>query len=215
MNGNRFGDLPAPDNLFDVYYAVQRLRRDIQLANQGTALRRGDWLMTPISVSPYYNNFNNDVVVPAAYLQPPVFDIRLPLAYLYGSVGMVVAHELTHAFDDNGRKRDAMGESNNWRTADAERAFLSRARCFERQYSDPRYKVQGAGGKMFSVSGTDTLGENIADNGGLTLAFLALHKRKASVDSGADSCAAPWLTEEQLFFYGFGQLWCTKTRLES
>jgi putative endopeptidase len=178
---------------FDWAYHVARLNGPVD---------RGEWEMFPQTVNAYYSSTKNEVVFPAAILQPPFFDPKADPAINYGAIGGVIGHEMTHGFDDQGRKSDGDGKLTDWWTkADAER-FEARAKVLADQYSafEP---VPGA-----HVNGRLTLGENIADLGGLLLALDAYH---ASL-KGQPAPVIDGLTGDQRVFLGWAQDWRSKVR---
>ncbi len=162
---------------------------------------RSDWTMTP-QTNDAYNGSLRDIVFPAGILQPPIFDANADAAINYGAVGGVIGHELTHGFDDEGRKIDAEGALRDWWTADDAKAFEARAKILGAQYSafEPLPGVH--------INGELTMGENIADLGGLTLALDAyhasLHGKPAPVIDG--------YTGDQRVFLGWAQAWRGKVR---
>jgi putative endopeptidase len=156
----------------------------------------------------------NDMTFPAAILQPPFFSAENFAAANYGGIAMVVGHELTHGFDDEGRQFDGDGNLKDWWTKESGEAYTKKASCVAKQYSSyevlPAQVVDGKEVPAQHINGELTLGENIADNGGLKMAFLAfkeLRKGQAPVLQGA-------LTEDQQFFLGFAQSWCSNFRPE-
>jgi putative endopeptidase len=161
--------------------------------------------MTPPTVNAYANGSFNEIVFPAGILQPPRFDLAADDASNYGAVGSVIGHEMTHHFDDEGRKYDADGNLKDWWTPADEKAFTARAEAIARQY-DGYVSVD-----TMHVNGHLTLGENIADLGGLTVAYYAFEKslegkpRPANIDG---------FTPEQRFFIAFAQSWRAKIRPE-
>ena len=141
----------------------------------------------------------NNINFPAGILQPPFFDAKLDDAVNYGGIGAVIGHELTHGFDDSGRRFDAKGNLRDWWTAEDGKAFEQRAECVDKQYS--QYVAVGD----VRLNGKLTLGENVADNGGLRIAYMAfmdsiMNKRLTKIDG---------FTPEQRFFLGWGQVWCS------
>jgi endothelin-converting enzyme/putative endopeptidase len=176
------------------------------LTKIGKPLDRGEWYMTPPTVNAYYNPSLNEMVFPGGILQPPFFTRGAPDAVNYGAIGMVVGHELTHGFDDEGRKFDASGNLADWWTPAVSKEFDRRAGCVEKQY-DQYLAVDDV-----KLNGKLTLGENIADLGGLKLAFAAY--RAARQGKGPEAAVAGF-TPEQAFFIGYAQAWCTIDRPES
>jgi putative endopeptidase len=163
------------------------------------------WEMTPPTVNAYYNASYNEMVFPAGILQPPFFHSKWPMAMNFGGIGMVMGHELTHGFDDQGRKFDGDGMLRPWWAPQVGARFEERAACVDALYSS--YEVQPG----VHLSGKLTLGENIADLGGIKAAHRAFLEWAA--DNGVDprAQAMDGLTHEQLFFVSFGQIWCTKS----
>jgi endothelin-converting enzyme/putative endopeptidase len=175
-----------------------------QMAKIGKPVDRTEWLMSPPSVNAYYDPQLNEMVFPAGILQPPFYANTLPHATNYGGIGMVMGHELTHGFDDEGRQFDAVGNLKDWWGPAVNTEFEHRADCVRKQYDD--YVVLGD----VHVNGKLTLGENIADLGGVKLALGAMKAKhtKANVAKGE-------FTPEQEFFVGFAQGWCGKLRDEA
>ena len=174
----------------------------------GKPLDKKEWGMTPPTVNAYYSASNNDINFPAGILQPPFFDRTADDAVNFGGIGVVIGHELTHGFDDQGSKFDAEGNLSNWWT-DADRAeFDKRTGCIADEYSTfvPVDDLH--------LNGRLTLGENTADNGGLRIALMALRKEMAS-DPKAVKDKQEGFTAEQRFFLGFAQVWCQNSTPES
>jgi putative endopeptidase len=173
-----------------------------QLAKIGQPVDRGEWSMTPPTVNAYYDPFKNDINFPAGVLQPPLFDPRLDDAPNYGDTGGTIGHELTHGFDDEGRQFDFAGNLRDWWTPADAREFTTRARCVEEQYA--RYTVIDD----VKINSKLTLGEDVADLGGLLLAYRAWR----DATRGQDLHPIDGLTPEQRFFVGYGQSWCSSVR---
>ena len=169
----------------------------------GKPVDRGDWEMPPSMVNAYYSADNNKMVFPAGILQNPFYQHGRPDALNFGGIGMVMGHELTHGFDDQGRKFDGNGNLRDWWSAKVNKEFEERAACLVDQYSAyvPIENVH--------VNGKLTLGENIADQGGIRLAFQAWAKQKHE-----NSPVVAGFAPEQQFFIGYAQSWCTKQRPE-
>jgi endothelin-converting enzyme/putative endopeptidase len=170
----------------------------------GTPVDRTEWSMTPPTVNAYYSADRNTINFPAGILQPPFYQAGRDAAVNYGGTGAVVGHELTHGFDDQGRKFDERGNLRNWWTEADAKAYESRSSCFVNQYG--QYVVAGD----TNLNGRLTLGENTADNGGVRLALMAYL-------AGPARTAPPRLdgfTPEQRFFIGFAQIWCENRRPE-
>ncbi len=163
----------------------------------GSPIDRGEWFMTPYTVNAYYNPPMNEIVFPAAILQPPFFNVEADDAVNYGGIGAVIGHEFSHGFDDQGRKYDGTGNLRDWWTeADAE-AFAERANKLVAQYN----QIEVLPGKF--LNGEFTLGENIGDLSGLAVAYqayrMSLNGQEAPVIDG--------LTGDQRFFIGWAQIW--------
>ncbi|HYQ79858.1 MAG TPA: M13 family metallopeptidase, partial [Anaeromyxobacteraceae bacterium] len=178
-------------------------RRD--LAKIGRPLDRTEWEMTPPTVNAYYQPPMNEMVFPAGILQPPFYTRGANDAVNYGAVGFVVGHELTHGFDDRGRKYDAAGNQVDWWTPAVAAEFERRAACVEKQYQG--YTVLDD----LHLNGKLTLGENIADLGGLRLALAAY---RASRQGKPPEAAVEGFSPEQQFFLAAAQVWCGKYRPE-
>lgn len=192
----------------DLYGNFQRgyaVNHDRELAKLGGPVDKDEWFMTPQTVNAYYNPGMNEIVFPAAILQPPFFDAEADDAANYGGIGSVIGHEIGHGFDDQGAKYDGDGNLVDWWT-DADRAeFGARTKALIEQYEayTPRGLDTG-----HHVNGAFTVGENIGDLGGLSIALLAyqlsLQGQPAPVIDG--------LTGVQRVFYGWAQVWRTKSR---
>ncbi len=161
------------------------------------------WGMTPPTVNAYYNSANNEIVFPAGILQPPFFDRQIDDAVNFGGIGVVIGHEYTHGFDDQGSKFDAQGNLENWWTPDDLKAFQERTDCIKKEY-DGFVSVKDAANGDVHLKGDLTLGENTADNGGLRVAYAALQKALA----GKPRKRVDGFTPEQRFFLGFANVWC-------
>jgi putative endopeptidase len=189
----------------DLYGNVERATAfewNYRLSRLGELVDRSEWQMTPPTVNAYYQSTRNQIVFPAAILQPPFFDPNGDPAVNYGGIGGVIGHELTHGFDDQGRKSDGDGRLADWWTAQDAARFEAEADKLGKQYS--AFEVlPGA-----FVNGKQTMGENIADLGGLLLALDAyhasLHGKPAPVIDG--------LTGDQRVFLGWAQVWRGKLR---
>ena len=165
---------------------------------------RTEWGMTPPTVNAYYNPEKNEIVFPAGILQPPFYDPNADDASNYGGIGAVIGHEMTHGFDDQGRKFDAQGNLLDWWTAEDAKNFDARAECVSKQFDS--YVVEGD----LHENGKLELGESIADLGGLVLAYRALEQNI----EGKPHTPLGGFTPEQRFFISFSQIWGTNTRPE-
>jgi putative endopeptidase len=171
----------------------------------GQPVDRTEWGMTPQTVNAYYNSGNNEIVFPAAILQPPFFNPAADDAVNYGAIGAVIGHEISHGFDDQGRKSDGLGNLRDWWTAEDATAFEQRANALVEQYN--AYSPLPG----MNINGRLTLGENIGDLSGLAVAYraykLSLNGREAPVIGG--------FTGDQRFFLGWAQVWRSKYRDEA
>jgi putative endopeptidase len=176
-----------------------------ELAKLGGPVDRDEWFMTPQTVNAYYNPGMNEIVFPAAILQPPFFDAEADDAANYGGIGAVIGHEIGHGFDDQGAKYDGDGNLVDWWTDEDRAEFGKRTKALIEQYEEyvPRALSNG-----HHVNGAFTVGENIGDLGGLSIALLAY---RLSL-KGAPAPVIDGLTGEQRVFYGWAQVWRTKSR---
>jgi putative endopeptidase len=170
----------------------------------GKPLDRAEWDMTPPTVNAYYHAEMNEIVFPAGILQPPFFDPNADDASNYGAMGAVIGHEMTHGFDDEGRKFDAQGNLRDWWTPEDEKNFNERAACVEKQFDS--YVVQDD----IHENGKLVLGESIADLGGLNLAYRALLK----AEHGKTPALIGGLTADQRFYLSYAQIWASNDRPE-
>ena len=174
-----------------------------KLAKIGKPVDRNEWFMTPPTVNAYYHPNFNHMVFPAGILQPPFYSPTANLAVNMGAMGMVVGHELTHGFDDSGSQFDGDGNLKSWWTPEVRNKFESRTQCIVKQYAS--YEVLPG----VKLNGELTLGENIADAGGVKLAFQAF---RAMRREAKEVVVADGYTEDQQFFLSVGQVWCSKYR---
>src|SRR3984893_3641898 len=192
-------------DLYGNFLRGNAVNYDRELAKLGSPVDRDEWFMTPQTVNAYYNPGMNEIVFPAAILQPPFFDAQADDAANYGGIGAVIGHEIGHGFDDQGAKYDGDGNLVDWWTDDDRAEFGARTKALIEQYD--AYTPRGLDGGHH-VNGAFTVGENIGDLGGLTIALLAyqlsLNGRPAPVIDG--------LTGVQRVFYGWAQVWRTKSR---
>jgi endothelin-converting enzyme/putative endopeptidase len=169
-----------------------------RLGKIGKPVDKTEWEMSQPTVNAYYDPQENDINFPAGILQPPFWDNKMDDAVNYGAIGAVIGHELTHAFDDQGRQYDAQGNLRDWWTEQDAKAFEQRAQCLVKEYSSFNAIDD------VKVNGELTLGENTADNGGLRLAYMALLDTLA----GKEPPKRDGFTAEQRLFLGWGQIWC-------
>jgi predicted metalloendopeptidase len=168
----------------------------------GQPIDRTEWGMTPQTVNAYYNPEMNEIVFPAAILQPPFFNAQADDAVNYGGIGAVIGHEISHGFDDQGAQYDGAGNLRDWWTKDDHERFAAKTKALVAQYS-AYAPVPG-----YNVNGELTLGENIADNSGLAIAYKAY---KLSL-GGKEAPVIDGLTGDQRFYYGWAQVWRAKVR---
>ena len=198
----------VPGDYFGNWYRANEFEYKRQLDKVGQPVDRSEWGMTPPTVNAYYNPTENNINFPAGILQPPFYSNKAGDALNYGGIGAVVGHELTHAFDDEGRQFDADGNLKDWWQKSDEDRFNKLAECTVNEYGSfsPAPGVE--------LNGKLTLGENTADNGGIRLAYMALMDDLAK-KSIPPSKETDGYTEAQQFFLGFGQVWCENTRPET
>ncbi|MFO0908021.1 MAG: M13 family metallopeptidase [Isosphaeraceae bacterium] len=176
---------------------------DRQLAKLGTPVDKTEWLMTPQTVNAYYNPGMNEIVFPAAILQPPFFDLNADDAVNYGGIGAVIGHEIGHGFDDQGSKFDGNGNMNDWWTESDRKEFEKRAKMLIEQYNG--FSPAQLPGQH--VNGALTIGENIGDLGGLTIAYKAYMRATNGSPPVIDG-----MTGAQRLFTGWAQIWRSKYR---
>ena len=200
------------DSLFANLRAAAAFETARDLARIGKPVDRGEWRMTPPTVNAYYSASLNEMVFPAGIMQLPFFSPEAPVPANYGGLGMVMGHELTHGFDDQGRKFDGDGNLHEWWSPAVNKAFLERAECVAKQY-DGYLAVDDV-----HLNGHLTLGENIGDIGGLKMMLSALRARE-SMSQGTALHGVPdtvgGFNSEQQAFIAFGQVWCTNYRPEA
>lgn len=194
------------NDFFGNVKALGKWRYEEQLAKLGKPVDKTEWGMTPPTVNAYYSPLRNEIVFPAGILQWPFFDPNADDAVNYGAIGTVIGHEMTHGFDDSGRQFNYMGMLKNWwKNEDAE-AFKKRAQLVIDQYDG--YTVLDG----LHVKGQLTLGENLADLGGMSIAYEAF---KTLTPQGKSSQKIDGFTPDQRFFIGFAQMWRNKSRDEA
>jgi putative endopeptidase len=181
--------------------------RNWELGHLGKPVDEKEWGMTPPTVNAYYSSSMNDINFPAGILQPPFFDPKIDPAVNFGGIGVVIGHEMTHGFDDQGSKFDGKGDRREWQTPEDRKAFDERTSCVADEYSG--FQAAPAHGDVAAqnLKGRLTLGENTADNGGLRIAWMALEDTLASEHKSIDERIDGY-TEAQRFFLGFAQVWC-------
>lgn len=193
------------DNLYGNIRRAKLMEYNRELAKLGQPIDKDEWGMTPQTVNAYYNPTMNEIVFPAAILQPPFFDLNAEDAVNYGAIGAVIGHEIGHGFDDMGSTFDGDGAMRNWWTDFDKEEFKKRTAALVEQYNS--YEVL----PDVHVNGEFTLGENIGDLGGLSIALKAY---KMSLE-GKESPVLDGFTGEQRVFLGYGQTWLNKQRDEA
>jgi len=195
------------DDYFGNWYRANEFESKRQREKIGKPVDKQEWMLSPPTVNAYYNPNENNINFPAGILQPPFYSNKASDAVNYGAVGVVVGHELTHGFDDQGRQFDAGGNLKDWWQKEDADKFQKLADCFVNEYGSFS-PVEG-----IELNGKLTLGENTADNGGIRLAYQALMdelaKRSIPVTQKADG-----FNQSQQFFIAYGQLWCENVRPE-
>ena len=179
-----------------------------QLQKIGKPLDRQEWQMTPPTIDAYYDAQTNTINFPAGILQPPLFDREQDDAANYGSEGAVIGHEITHGFDDQGRKFDGNGNLRDWWTAADAKSYEERGKCISDEYTQ---EIPDVGVKQ---DGRLTQGEDTADNGGIHLALIALTNTLKQQGKSLDDKGADGLTRQQRFFLAYANTWCTQQRPE-
>jgi putative endopeptidase len=182
-------------------------QRDYMLNKLGKPVDEKEWGMTPPTVNAYYSSSMNDINFPAGILQPPFFDFKIDPAVNFGGIGVVIGHEMTHGFDDQGSKFDGKGNLREWQTADDRKKFVERTDCEATEYGGFEAAPAHDNQPQQKLNGKLTLGENTADNGGLRIAYLALLDTLASEGKTIDDKIDGY-TEKQRYFLGFAQVWC-------
>ena len=193
----------AEDDLVGNWLRAQEFEYRRNLAKLGKPIDRNEWGMRPQTVNAYYSREKNEIVFPAAILQPPFFNVAADDAVNYGGIGAVIGHEISHGFDDGGSRFDGDGNLHQWFTANDLKRFRDKTQALVAQY-DQYEPVPG-----FHVNGALALGENVADNSGLAIAYRAY---KISL-AGKSSPVIDGLTGEQRLYYGWAQVWRGKSRV--
>ncbi|KDO22492.1 hypothetical protein SPRG_11675 [Saprolegnia parasitica CBS 223.65] len=185
---------------------ITTFETDANLQLIGTKVDRTKWSSPAAEVNAYYAPYVNSITFPAGILQSPFFSGKFDPARNFGGIGMVIGHEITHGFDDSGRKYDGDGNVADWWSDETSLAFNKKAKCIMDQYSAFNVRSETSGNSLGNVNGRLTLGETIADNGGLKTAFRAFHNYTETVSPSA-------FTKEvgdKVFFLSFAQNWCSK-----
>ena len=196
----------------DTYYAnlqrAAKFEQDYSLSYLGKPVDKTKWYMTPQTVNAYYNPSSNEICFPAGILQYPFFDMSADDAFNYGAIGVVIGHEMTHGFDDQGCQFDKDGNMVNWWTAEDKAAFDARTKVMEEAFN----KIEVAPG--VHANGAFTLGENIADHGGLQVAYLAFTLNEESKPEAERLQTRDGFTPAQRFFLAYANVWAGNIRPE-
>ena len=199
-------------NAADTYYAnlqrAAKFEQDYSLSFLGKPVDKTKWYMTPQTVNAYYNPSSNEICFPAGILQYPFFDMRADDAFNYGAIGVVIGHEMTHGFDDQGCQFDKDGNMVNWWTAEDKAAFDARTKVMEEAFN----KIEVAPG--VHANGAFTLGENIADHGGLQVSYLAFCNNEAAKPETERLQKRDGFTPAQRFFLAYANVWAGNIRPE-
>ena len=191
----------TPDSYFQNMHRAIRFENERDMAKIGKPVDKEEWFMTPQTVNAYYSPEMNEIVFPAAILQPPFFNMDADDAVNYGGIGVVIGHEMTHGFDDQGRKYDEKGNLNNWWTEEDATNFQERTQQLVKLFNE--FDVRG-----YQINGELTLGENIADLGGLNIAWDAYQMtEEAKANKSLDG-----FTRAQRFFISYGTIWRNNSR---
>ena len=199
-------------NASDTYYAnirrAAKFEQEYSLSYLGKPVDKKKWYMTPQTVNAYYNPSSNEICFPAGILQYPFFDMSADDAFNYGAIGVVIGHEMTHGFDDQGCQFDKDGNMVNWWTAEDKAAFDARTKVMEEAFN----RIEVAPG--VHANGAFTLGENIADHGGLQVAYLAFCNNEALKDESQRLKERDGFTPAQRFFLAYANVWAGNIRPE-
>ncbi|CAK7263683.1 hypothetical protein SEPCBS119000_000607 [Sporothrix epigloea] len=213
-----YAPVSVGSSFFDNIVSSDDFDNKAMWAKLGKPTNMEEWGMIASIVNAYYRPPHNEIVFPAAIMQFPLFSVDLPSYVSYGAFGAVAGHELSHAFDNNGRHYDLHGRYDNWWTNATIEAFTEKSECFVEEFNN--FTVAGKDGPIH-IKGRQTLGENIADSSGLTAARLAWDLRRASLKknkaagNSVEGLSLPGLTHfthEQLFYISYGNAWCSKFR---
>ena len=185
-------------NEFDMEYMFSKINKPVD---------KDEWLMTPQTVNAYYNPTTNEICFPAAILQPPFFNMQADEATNYGAIGVVIGHELTHGFDDQGRQYDKDGNLNDWWTEADAKNFDNNKQALVDAFSAVKVLEDGGNGQPLYGNGQLTLGENIADNGGLHVSYLAM--QNAMQQGQVNKEKMDNFTPEQRFFLAYAAVWAS------
>jgi len=195
------------DDLIGNSHHVAVYDRDYEFNKLGKPVDEKEWGMMPPTVNAYYNPSFNDINFPAGILQPPFFDFKIDPAVNFGGIGVVIGHEMTHGFDDEGSQYDGNGNLREWQQPADRAAFKERTECVANEYSGFEAAPAKGDTAVQKLNGHLTLGENTADNGGLRIAYMALLDTLAAQGKSI-SDKVDGYTEAQRYFLGFAQVWC-------
>ncbi|KAI5461589.1 hypothetical protein BGZ63DRAFT_404435 [Mariannaea sp. PMI_226] len=176
-------------------------------ASLGKPPSKGQFKYSTLTVNAYYNGLLNEIVLLSGVQQFPLYDVGFPSYLLYGGMGSVVGHEITHGFDNNGRLKDATGNETKWWDDASIEAFENKTKCFIEQYN--KFTITAPNGTQVHVNGQNTLGENIADAGGVVTSFAAWKEHQRKTGQSKSLPGLTTFTPEQLFFIKWGQSWCS------
>lgn len=207
---NEYKDLNySAEEYFENYLQNQEFAQKKHLQKLRNKVNKEEWVTGPAVVNAFYSSNKNQIVFPAGILQPPFFSKGQAQSLNYGGIGMVIGHEITHGFDDSGRNYDKDGDLNDWWTPDSTQRFLELSKCIVDQYGNFSWDLANG----LHLNGNNTLGENIADNGGIRQAYQAY---KDYVKQHGEEPPLPGidLSHDQLFFLNFAQVWCGTHRPE-
>jgi len=206
-----YSGVQAQGNYFENELEVELAASVHNMNKLGAAVDASQWGMGVYEANAYYDATVNRMVFPIAILQPPMFDAKQPTAANYGAIGVVMGHELSHGFDDQGSLYDGEGVMTDWWTKQDRARFKRKAQCIAREYAS--FKLPHLSGMpSHYVKGNLTLGEDLADNGGLHTANKAMH---AALHKSGQTGAVGALSADQVFFYSFAHVWCTKASIKS
>ena len=195
------------DDLIGNLHSSAVYERNYNFSKLGKPVDEKEWGMTPPTVNAYYDPSFNDINFPAGILQPPFFDFKIDPAVNFGGIGVVIGHEMTHGFDDEGSKYDGKGNLREWQTPEDRKEFSGRTQCVSKEYSGFEAAPAKGDAAAQMLQGDLTLGENTADNGGLRIAYMALLDTLAAEGKSLDE-KIDGFTEAQRYFIGFAQVWC-------
>ena len=195
------------DDLIGNLHREAVFSREYNLNKLGKPVDEKEWGMTPPTVNAYYSSSFNDINFPAGILQPPFFDFTIDPAVNFGGIGVVIGHEMTHGFDDQGSKYDGKGNLREWQTAEDRKKFTERTDCEVAEYGSFEAAPAHDDVPAQKLNGKLTLGENTADNGGLRIAWMALLDTLAAQHKSITDQIDGY-TEAQRYFLGFAQVWC-------